>query len=92
MQPDAEMDVEQDETQQEPSRTQPTTDPVPSGGGAKDDSTAAAKPKRKPKEPQTLEREPGKSVLPVSRVQRILKADKVRAVPSIRAINQAKAC
>ncbi|KIP11694.1 hypothetical protein PHLGIDRAFT_63119 [Phlebiopsis gigantea 11061_1 CR5-6] len=32
--------------------------------------------KRKPKEPVTLERDLGKSFFPVSRVQRILKADK----------------
>ena len=36
------------------------------------------KPKRKPKEPVNLERDLGKSFFPVSRVQKILKADKVR--------------
>lgn len=34
--------------------------------------------KRKKKEPTELEREPGKSLLPISRVQKIIKADKVR--------------
>ncbi|KAI9058457.1 histone-fold-containing protein [Trametes sanguinea] len=42
---------------------------------AAESSAAAAKPK-KAKAPDTLVREPGKSVLPYSRVQKILKADK----------------
>jgi hypothetical protein len=45
-----------------------------------DGPTTAAAPtttKRKPKAPQTLTHTPGKSLFPVSRVQKILKADKV---------------
>jgi hypothetical protein len=36
---------------------------------------------RERKEPSQLQREPGKSLFPVARVQRILKADKVRNPP-----------
>ena len=38
-----------------------------------------AKRQRKAKGPEILTREPGKSLLPHARVQKILKADKVRA-------------
>ena len=41
--------------------------------------SSETKPKpKKPKAPDTLNRQPGKSVFPHAKVQRILKADKVR--------------
>lgn len=71
----AEMASTLQETLVEESETQPNEQeqgPTPA------DADNSNKPKRKAKEPTSLEREPGKSVFPVSRVQRVLKADKVR--------------
>lgn len=54
---------------------------TPKAATAEDAETedgAKSKAKRKREAPPALVHEPGKSVFPVSRVQRILKADKVR--------------
>ncbi|EKM61481.1 uncharacterized protein PHACADRAFT_180595 [Phanerochaete carnosa HHB-10118-sp] len=46
--------------------------------GVPDENVPAERTKRKPKPTEPLAREPGKSLFPVSRMQRVLKADKAR--------------
>ena len=72
---DSEMSMEPQNTLIEDSRTQSNDGEVEL---APQDVDRSSKPKRKPKEPGMIERELGKSFFPVSRVQKILKADKVR--------------
>ena len=60
-----------EDTQTQPASPEPEA-PTPS------EANNSNKPKRKPREPTAFERDLGKSFFPVSRVQRILKADKVR--------------
>ncbi len=56
-----------------------TEEPTQEVAQAPEEDAPAAKAKRA-KAPETIVREPGKSVLPFSRVQKILKVDKVRVV------------
>ena len=57
----------------------PTSSPVPEGPEEPaEDAPPAEKRKRKPRPLESPAREPGKSLFPVSRVQKVLKADKVR--------------
>lgn len=65
---DGEVEDEEDEAGNPLDEDQPTEDAAPS------------KEKRERKETVPLKREPGKSLLPFSRVQKIIKADKVGSV------------
>lgn len=69
----------------ETSATQDATDdaeaqPIPEAGPEEGEEQTEKAPKRKRerKEPVLLTREEGKSLLPISRVQKIIKADRVR--------------
>lgn len=59
-----------------------------------DSAVEQARNKREGKKDSAVlrDREPGKSVLPFSRVQRIIKADKVRPVTATRSLRQTSDC
>ncbi|GJE86292.1 histone-fold-containing protein [Phanerochaete sordida] len=94
---DVQMDADTDmhdtfeETQEEPQEEVPPTsppseamdEPVPD---APEEDAPEEKPKRKPKPSDPLAREQGKSLFPVSRVQRVLKADKDLPIVSREAV------
>jgi hypothetical protein len=81
---DEEFPVEAgDEEEGEGEGEEQQTMAVDEGGDAQaeelpDVSSTKAKGKKKEKEAMVLDRPPGRSLLPVSRVQKIIKADKVR--------------
>ncbi|THH20560.1 hypothetical protein EW146_g834 [Bondarzewia mesenterica] len=57
---------------------------APQKGTENGEAKVKSKPKRQPKEAVSLTRESGKSLLPLARVQKIMKADKVRSgYPSV---------
>jgi DNA polymerase epsilon subunit 4 len=63
----------------EPSQTYddvPVEDDIPEEGSEHDGENAAASAPKKPKPKPPTERPPGASLLPMSRVQKIMKADK----------------
>lgn len=63
--------------EEEHAETEPSTPKARTEEDAEPEDSAKPKAKRKREAPPALVHEPGKSVFPVSRVQRILKADKV---------------
>lgn len=69
------MDVDthtEENTQTVPEETTESAPPVPPADEGVEQTTS------KTKKPSELEREEGKSLLPLARVQKIMKADKVR--------------
>jgi DNA polymerase epsilon subunit 4 len=79
-QPEQNEDETQLESQAEQMQDVETQELEEPGNFEEEDEVVAALPKRKkPQKKEVVMREPGKTLLPMSRVQKIIKADKVHS-------------
>jgi DNA polymerase epsilon subunit 4 len=82
-QPEQNEEETQVETQTEEIQYIETQELEP-GNLQEDEAVAPAQKKKKPEKKEALVREPGKTLFPMSRVQKIIKADKVHRNASFR--------